>query len=163
MIHILAPLRFARAESENNSLQISNHPAWGTTFSLSTYQSTPVSVSSNTFCAGGFPLANGTWAVFGGNQPVTYAGVAVNDKGANPTGGDPYNDGDGGAAIRLLDPCDGGDGECPWQEGLTMTVSRRMRFVGLIGWCIGEIARPVGSPAREAVHGSEMSIAGLFH
>jgi hypothetical protein len=56
---------------------------------------------------------------------VTYGGVAVNDKGQNPSGANPYNDNDGGEAIRLLTPCD--DGSCGWVEGgdsLTMTVSR---------------------------------------
>lgn len=28
-------------------------------------------VESNPFCAGGMSLGNGSWAVFGGNQPVT--------------------------------------------------------------------------------------------
>jgi hypothetical protein len=28
-------------------------------------------VESNPFCAGGMSLGNGSWAVFGGNQPIT--------------------------------------------------------------------------------------------
>ena len=49
----------------------------------------------------------------------------MNDKVNNPTGADPYDDADGGTAIRLLNPCD--DNSCPYEEGgaqLTMT-SRR--------------------------------------
>jgi hypothetical protein len=115
-------------ETENNALQVTtpsggSHPAWGTSYSLDNNAATPMSVTSNTFCAGGFSLANGSWAVFGGNQPVTYGGVAVNDAGLNPTGANPYSDNDGGMAIRLLTPCD--DGSCGWLEGgaaLTMTV-----------------------------------------
>lgn len=100
-------------------------PAWGTSYDLRTNLATPMTVTSNTFCAGGFPLANGSWAVFGGNQPVTYQGVAVVDKGANPSGANPYQNSAGGEAIRMLTPCDGG--ECEYAEGgaaLTMTGKR---------------------------------------
>ena len=117
------------SESENNSLTVTNpdgstHPAWGTSYDLTTNIATPMAVSSNTFCAGGFSLANGSWAVFGGNQAVTYEGVAVVDKTNNPSGADPYDDTNGGTAIRMITPCD--DESCSWQEGgeaLTMTVS----------------------------------------
>jgi len=119
------------AETENNSLTVTTpngntHPAWGTSYDLATNVATPMSVTSNTFCAGGFSLANGSWAVFGGNQPTTYQGVAVKDKTNNPSGASPYDDQEGGEAIRMLTPCD--DGSCQWQEGgaaLTMTVGRR--------------------------------------
>lgn len=119
-----------RTETENNSLTVTTpdgttHPAWGTTYNLASNVATPMSVTSNTFCAGGFSLANGSWAVFGGNQPVTYQGVAVNDKFNNPSGANPYDTADGGEAIRMITPCD--DGNCQWQEGgaaLTMTVGR---------------------------------------
>ena len=100
-------------------------PAWGSYYDLYSNSATPMSVMSNTFCAGGMSLANGSWAVFGGNQPVTYEGVAVNDKVNNPTGANPYSDADGGDAIRMLTPCD--DDSCPWEEGgaaLTMTVGQ---------------------------------------
>lgn len=99
------------------------HPAWATSYDLSTNTATAMSVSSNTFCACGFTLGNGSHAVFGGNQPVTHGGVAVNDVTNNPGGANPYDDADGGAAIRLLTPCDGDN--CGWSEGgdaLTMTV-----------------------------------------
>ena len=99
-------------------------PAWGSSYDLTANIATPMAVSSNTFCAGGFSLANGSWAVFGGNQPVTYQGAAVNDKTANPTGANPYDDADGGQAIRMITPSD--DGSAVWEEGgaaLTMTVS----------------------------------------
>jgi hypothetical protein len=88
-----------------------------------------MSVASNTFCAGGFTVGNGSFAVFGGNQPVTTGGVAVVDKVANPSGANPYTNTDGGAAIRLLTPCDGAN--CDWAEGgdaLTMTVSAGLRY-----------------------------------
>lgn len=67
-------------------------------------------VDSNTFCAGGGVLGNGTWVVFGGNQPVTTDGVAVASQGA-------YHNTDGGTAIRMLNPCD--DESCSWIQGET--------------------------------------------
>jgi len=87
-------------------------------------EATPMEVASNTFCAGGMSTGDGNWQVFGGNQPVTYNGTAVNDKIYNPSGANPYDDSDGGAAIRQLTPCD--NGSCNWVEGtaaLTMSVS----------------------------------------
>ncbi|WVQ64379.1 uncharacterized protein L199_002544 [Kwoniella botswanensis] len=122
-------------KAENNSMQVTNsdgltHPAWGTTYDLTSNSATAMSVSSNTFCAAGLPIANGSWVVFGGNQPVTYEGVATKDaNGANP-----YLNTDGGAAIRLLTPCD--DGNCAWQEGgdaLTMSGKRWYPSVELLG------------------------------
>lgn len=111
-------------KAENNSLQIGGHPAWGTRYDLKTHEATAMAVTSNTFCAGGLHVANGSWAVFGGNQPVTHGGVAVNDKLQNPTGKNPYLNADGGEAVRVITPCD--DGTCEWAENgpdLTMTVS----------------------------------------
>lgn len=114
-------------ETENNAMTITTadgatRPAWGASYDLSTNIATPMSVTSNTFCAGGFSLADGRWAVFGGNQPVTTNGSAVKDQ---PDKANPYGNTDGGEAIRLLTPCDGGG--CEYQEGgdaLTMTVSK---------------------------------------
>jgi hypothetical protein len=96
-------------------------PAWGTSYDLNTNTATPMSVTSNTFCAGGMTLADGRWAIFGGNQPVTYEGAAVKDQ---PDKANPYGNTEGGDAIRVLTPCD--DLSCEYEEGsadLTMTVS----------------------------------------
>lgn len=120
-------------ETENNSMTVTTsdgttRPAWGTSYDLTTNIATPMTVTSNTFCAGGMSLADGRWAVFGGNQPVTYNGSAVKDQ---PDKANPYGNTDGGAAIRLLTPCDGGG--CEYQEGgdaLTMTVSERLHDFG---------------------------------
>lgn len=111
-------------KAENNSMQIGGHPAWGARYDLKTHEATPMAVTSNTFCAGGMSLANGSWAVFGGNQPVTHDGHAVSDKTNNPTGANPYLNTDGGEAVRVVTPCD--DDSCQWVENspdLTMTVS----------------------------------------
>lgn len=115
------------AETENNSMTVTTpagttRPAWGTSYDLNSNTATPMSVTSNTFCAGGMTLADGRWAIFGGNQPVTYEGAAVKDQ---PGKANPYGNTEGGDAIRVLTPCD--DQSCEYEEGsadLTMTVSR---------------------------------------
>ncbi|WWC85422.1 uncharacterized protein L201_000285 [Kwoniella dendrophila CBS 6074] len=122
-------------KAENNSMLVTQadgltRPAWGTTYDLGTNQATPMAVQSNTFCAAGLPIANGSWVVFGGNQPVTYEGAATKDV----PNSNPYLDTDGGAAIRLLNPCD--DGNCVWQEGgdaLTMSGKRWYPSVETLG------------------------------
>lgn len=99
-------------KTENNPTQIQglygDHPAWAAEYDIKTQKVRTMDVYSNTFCAGGAVLGNGTWAVFGGNQPVTTGGVATNQPGA-------YQDTTGGTAIRLLDPCD--DETCNYLQG----------------------------------------------
>lgn len=100
-------------KTENNPTIINGtygtHPAWGVEYDITTGEIRPMDVYSNTFCAGGGVLGNGTWAVFGGNQPVTTMGVAVANAGA-------YDDNDGGTAIRMLSP-DANGGSTEWIQG----------------------------------------------
>jgi len=91
---------------ENNPVQINGHPAWAVEYDTSTNEYRTQDVITNTFCAGGNVLANGTWAVFGGNKAVTYGG-----RDGVP-GAAPYDNTNGGTAIRLLDPC--ADESCEW-------------------------------------------------
>ncbi|KAK4686430.1 hypothetical protein P7C73_g3698, partial [Tremellales sp. Uapishka_1] len=84
------------------------HPAWAVEYDVNNNTYRTMDVYSNTFCAGGAVLGNGTWIVFGGNQPVTTGGVAT-------TYGAAYDDNDGGTAIRLLNPCE--DESCEWIQG----------------------------------------------
>ena len=99
-------------KTENNPTTIDGkygtHPAWAVEYDINTQKVRTMDVYSNTFCAGGAVLGNGTWAVFGGNQPVTTGGVATNEAAA-------YKDTTGGTAIRLLDPCD--DESCEYVQG----------------------------------------------
>jgi hypothetical protein len=76
-------------------------------------------VLSNSFCAGGTVLGNGTWLNVGGNQAITYGG----DPAAGQTGQSPYGDWDGGKAIRFLDPTD--DGECNWVDDPNLYMTSR--------------------------------------
>ncbi|KAJ6521956.1 glyoxal oxidase [Mycena vulgaris] len=104
---------------ENNKAQIAGHPAWASEFDLGANSTQrPMDAVTNTFCAGGTVLGDGTWINIGGNQAVTYGGDAAND----PSGAGPYDDPDGGKSIRELLPTD--DGNCEWKLGPQMTTRR---------------------------------------
>ncbi|KAF4610671.1 hypothetical protein D9613_007314 [Agrocybe pediades] len=94
---------------ENNPTQINGHAAWGAEYRLSDNTQRAMNVQTNTFCAGGSVLGNGTWINVGGNQAVTTGGTAATSQDGTSA---PYFDGDGRQSIRLLDPCDGND--CNW-------------------------------------------------
>lgn len=49
-------------------------------------------VVTNSFCAGGNVMGDGTWLNVGGNQAVSYGG----NPAMSQTGGAPYDDPDGG-------------------------------------------------------------------
>ena len=84
---------------EHNPLTVSSgHPAWGALFNLDTYAVTPLRVRSNSFCAGGAFLSNGTLANVGGN-PVVEDHTAPAD----------FGDTGGTQAVRLFAPCDVSD------------------------------------------------------
>ncbi|KAF9527368.1 copper radical oxidase [Crepidotus variabilis] len=103
---------------ENNPTQINGHPAWASEWSLSSNQQRAMDALTNTFCAGGNVLGNGTWINVGGNQAVTSGGNAADSQ----TGGPPYDDPDGRTSIRMLDPCD--DGNCDWHLAPTPSGQR---------------------------------------
>ena len=50
-------------------------------------------IVTNSFCAGGNVLGNGTWLNIGGNQGVTYGGNTADTQGGQSG---PYFDPDGG-------------------------------------------------------------------
>lgn len=81
----------------------------------------PMDILSNSFCAGGTVLANGTWLNVGGNQAITYGGVAMPTN--QQTGQSPYKDYDGGKAMRFLDPTD--DGNSEWLDDPAMYMTSR--------------------------------------
>lgn len=95
---------------ENNPSKINGHPAWaagecllsygahivgGTKFSeysISKNSGRAMDVVTNSFCAGGTALGNGTWLNVGGNQAVGPGGVQA----VSQLGGGVYDDPDGG-------------------------------------------------------------------
>lgn len=83
---------------EHNPLSIDGHPAWATLYNLETHSLTPLAMQSNSFCAGGTFLSNGTLINVGGN-PVVEDYTAAAD----------FGDVDGLQAVRIFEPCDSSD------------------------------------------------------
>lgn len=109
-------------KTENNTLKINDHPAWGSEYSLSTNTPRAMEVLSNSFCAGGIVLGNGSWITAGGNQAVNAGGTtAANQSAASPD----YQSYDGGKALRILE-CDETADTCEWGDypSLYMTTRR---------------------------------------
>ncbi|KAF8319285.1 copper radical oxidase [Clavulina sp. PMI_390] len=84
---------------EHNLLDINGHPAWGALYDLQANTLRSLNVKSNSFCAGGTWLSNGTLLSIGGN-PVVESKTASAD----------FGDVNGLQAIRMFNPCD--DGSC---------------------------------------------------
>ncbi|CAE6504231.1 unnamed protein product [Rhizoctonia solani] len=82
---------------EHNPLIIKGHPAWGAVYNLEHHTVRPLDMKSNSFCAGGSFLGNGTLINVGGNPIVEDATGAID-----------FGDENGLQGIRLFDPCPGG-------------------------------------------------------
>ena len=66
-------------------------------YSISKNNGRAMDVVTNSFCAGGTVLGNGTWLNVGGNQAVKEGGA----KADSQTGGGIYDDPDGGKSCVL--------------------------------------------------------------
>lgn len=117
-------------------------------------------VLTNTFCAGGGVLANGTYVVFGGNQreSCSYSSIlqrslflAVTTNGVATTSAGAYDDHDGGTAIRMLTPCT--DSKCQWVQGVT---SYALDYTG--GWL--QLTSRRWYPTVETLEDGSMIIIG---
>jgi hypothetical protein len=80
---------------EHNPLMVDHHPAWGALYNLETHALTPLDVKSNSFCAGGAFISNGTLVSTGGNY--------IDGDNANTAY---FGQTDGQQAVRLFDPCE---------------------------------------------------------
>lgn len=82
---------------EHNPLTIRGHPAWGALYDLRTNKARPLDLHSNSFCAGGSFLSNGSLVNVGGNPVVV-----------DSTGAADFGDINGLQAVRLFHPdlCD---------------------------------------------------------
>ncbi|ESK83982.1 copper radical oxidase [Moniliophthora roreri MCA 2997] len=78
---------------EHNPLVIDGHPAWAALYNMKIGEATPLPITSNSFCAGGSFLGNGTLVNIGGN-PVVEDHTSAAD----------FGDTNGIQAIRLLHP-----------------------------------------------------------
>ncbi|PIL37644.1 hypothetical protein GSI_01338 [Ganoderma sinense ZZ0214-1] len=81
-------LLFDRAQ--NDPLQIDGHPAWGGLWNLEHNNITALEVVTNSWCASGAILSNGTMASIGGDQTGFPGNPAIKP---------------GNQAIRLFEPC----------------------------------------------------------
>ncbi|KAL0946774.1 hypothetical protein HGRIS_012948 [Hohenbuehelia grisea] len=81
---------------EHNPLTLDGHPAWASLYNLNTHAVRPLRMLSNSFCAGGAFLGNGTLVNVGGNPVVEDRTAAAE-----------FGDLDGLQSVRLFDPCDG--------------------------------------------------------
>lgn len=91
---------FILDKAENNRQKIAGRPVWASFVNLSDFSVRGVEAKTNPFCAAGGTLGNGSWAVVGGNQPVSYGGAA------SPYGKNAYHVADGRSTVRLLEPTD---------------------------------------------------------
>ncbi|KAJ7709615.1 copper radical oxidase [Mycena rosella] len=80
---------------EHNPLTINGHPAWAALYNIDTHAVEPLPMISNSFCAGGTFLGNGTLINVGGNPVVD----------GSPTSAADFGDLDGLQSIRMFEPC----------------------------------------------------------
>ncbi|KAG8760725.1 hypothetical protein FRC14_002221 [Serendipita sp. 396] len=88
---------------EHNPLTINGHPAWGALYDLRTNEARALDIHSNSFCAGGTFLSNGSLINVGGNPVVV-----------DRTGAADFGDLNGLQGVRLFHPqlCDEGGAGC---------------------------------------------------
>jgi len=89
-------------------------------------------IKTNSFCASGMHLPNGSYVTFGGNDAVTTNGAAGSQKNPDGTGAWDalYQDFDGRLSIRIVNPCKVSDnlngGSCKWfDEPAELSMKKR--------------------------------------
>ncbi|KAM0746295.1 glyoxal oxidase [Meredithblackwellia eburnea MCA 4105] len=100
-------------KTQNNPATINGHPAWATEYDLTTNTYRALDIITNSFCAGGTYMGNGSVLNVGGNNAITTLGVSLSDLKI-AEGGGAYKDYSGGRATRVLTPCD--NSTCDWTE-----------------------------------------------
>ncbi|CAH7687946.1 glyoxal oxidase N-terminus-domain-containing protein [Phakopsora pachyrhizi] len=113
---------------ERNPLNISGHSAWGALYNLNTHEVRALDLQSNSFCAAGSFLGNGTFISVGGN-------AVVNGK----TNGDT----DGKQSIRFLEPCQ--DKDCSIEEYPSIKMQSRRWYPSLARLADGTVMIAGGS------------------
>ncbi|TFK96337.1 glyoxal oxidase [Pterulicium gracile] len=116
-------------KAQGNAAQINGHPAWGAVWDIETKQATAMDIRTNTFCASGMHLPNGSYATFGGNSavgPGLDQKASSQDEYGNGIYDSSYENYDGRAAIRLLDPCL--DDSCEWFDNPEVLSMQKRRW-----------------------------------
>ncbi|KAJ6463962.1 glyoxal oxidase N-terminus-domain-containing protein [Mycena sanguinolenta] len=117
-------------KAEANVAAVNGHSA-----DLETFQATAMDVVTNTFCASGYHLPNGSFATFGGNGaagPGASEGSQVAPGAYFATWDSTYDDFDGGQSIRILNPCTDDDdftsAHCQWYDDPSVLSMQRRRW-----------------------------------
>jgi hypothetical protein len=114
-------------KTEGNAAQVDGHPAWGSVWNINSHTATTMSVLTNSFCASGMHLPNGSYATFGGNNAVSIGYGAP----SSPTFDDVYGDYDGRKSIRILNPCPPANLSspgCQWFDNPAVLSMQEMRW-----------------------------------
>ncbi|SGY98140.1 BQ5605_C035g11445 [Microbotryum silenes-dioicae] len=113
-------------KTENNTARILGRAAWATEYNLENNTYRPMKVHTNTFCAGGGVLGDGTWISVGGTQAVDKKGKSTGTKEGS------YHEEAGGRSVRLLKPTD--DGTDEWiEDEYGMPINRWYPSVEILG------------------------------
>ncbi|KAG5715587.1 Galactose oxidase [Termitomyces sp. T112] len=121
-------------KAEGNAATINGHPAWGAVWDIATQQATVMDVVTNTFCASGMHLPNGSWVTFGGNGAVGRGGNIGSQRNSAGSGAwdSEYQDFDGTKAIRILNPCTDSDSlsspKCQWYDDPNVVSMQKRRW-----------------------------------
>ncbi|EIW75862.1 DUF1929-domain-containing protein [Coniophora puteana RWD-64-598 SS2] len=115
-------------KSEANAAKVNGHPAWGSVWDLNTHSATTMDIYSNTFCASGHHLPNGSYVTFGGNSAVGPPSTTPQNTTYDAT----WKDYDGTRAIRILNPCTSKDNfnsaNCQWWENANVLQMQKQRW-----------------------------------
>jgi len=133
-------------KTQKNALQVAGHSAWATAYDLRTNSIRPMDIRTNTFCAAGVILGNGTILNAGGDLASEFPLDGINGSI------------DGLKRIRLLDPCD--DGKCEWSDRADLVMNSNRWYPTLevledgssiiIGGCLeGGYVNPKDNPTYE--------------
>lgn len=106
----------------NPSLLNNGKPTWGTIMDLTDNSIRAVDISTNTFCASGAHLGNGSLVVAGGNQAVQEGGAGLT-AGVLPQNSK-YQDYDGRKALRIMEHGDT-NGALSWNDNSNFMRSSR--------------------------------------
>ncbi|KAG9311188.1 putative copper radical oxidase [Chiua virens] len=121
-------------KAEGNAAQINGHSAWGAVWDFNTHQTQLMDVLTNTFCASGMHLPNGSYVTFGGNGAIGPGGNigSVKNNAGSGAYDATYQDYDGTKAIRILNPCTDGDdfssSQCQWFDNATILSMQKQRW-----------------------------------
>jgi hypothetical protein len=98
-------------------------------------QATAMDVRTNTFCASGMHLPNGSYITFGGNGATGIGGnigSQVNPGQGNGAWDSFYQDFDGGKSVRILNPCRESDNFasslCQWFDDPSVLAMQKRRW-----------------------------------